>query len=158
MLFWLFLFFIYLEDICKQIKIKKIASYPTDCNDEYHWILVTFIFILLFYDLHLSPVVLGHWFATHQTRFPNQDESSSCPPKHGSSWREGLTKKKLFFFFLQICLVKMQMREQWVYCISIPFMVTVFTILNHPQKFCLHFHRTSVQSPGLHQCHELIQS
>ncbi len=35
---------------------------------------------------HLSPVGLGHWFATHQTPAPNQDETSSCPPTRGNSW------------------------------------------------------------------------
>lgn len=37
--------------------------------------------------LHFSPVGLGHWLATHHTLDPNQDESSSCPPKRESSWK-----------------------------------------------------------------------
>lgn len=35
--------------------------------------------------LHSSPVGLGRLFAIRHTLSPNQDGSSSCPPKHESS-------------------------------------------------------------------------
>lgn len=50
--------------------------------------------------LHSSPVGSDRLFAIRQTLNPNQDGSSSCPPKHGSSWQCRNKNKHPFFYIL----------------------------------------------------------
>ncbi len=53
---------------------------------------------------HFFPVGSGHWPATHQSPNQDQDESSSCPPKHESSWKNDLRKDKKCTILLQSIL------------------------------------------------------